>query len=171
MSRQVRLAIAVGGGCVVVAVAAALAVDSRLDRQIVARTGMLVLSLLCALVLAARQRRSTRLIGWTGIALWGLIAPLVLTATASPPEADFAIAVHEDAKAAATRQAQSVITIADVTAAAKARGGAVGTLPTAGNPVEGANTFPLVLRPDPSLGRPRICIAIEHGTEARIRRC
>ena len=57
MSEQVRLAIAVGGGCVVVAVAA-LAVDSRLDRQIVARTGMLVLSLLCALVLAVRQRRS-----------------------------------------------------------------------------------------------------------------
>ena len=110
------------------------------------------------------------MIGWTGIALWGLIAPLVLTASASPPEADRDRGAR-GREGRGDAAGAEVITIADVTAAAKARGGAVGTLPVAGNPVQGADTFPLVLRPDPSHGRPRICIAIEHGTEARIRRC
>jgi hypothetical protein len=171
MSKEVRLAIIVAGACVIVAVVAALLVDGRLDRQPAVRVGMLLLSLLCALVLAYRQRRSTRVIGWTGIALWGVVAPVMLTASSSPPVADFAIAVHEDAKATAARQAQSAITVADVTAAAKARGGAVGTLPADGAPAEGADAFPLVLRLDPDRGRPRMCLAIVHGTEARIRRC
>lgn len=171
MSNQVRLGIAIAAGCVVVSVVSVLVVDPRLDRQLGVRIGMLALALLCAAVLAGRDRRGTRVIGWIGIALWGVVSPVMVTVTSSPPEADFAISVHDEARTAATRHAQSVITVEDVTAAAKARGGAVGTLPAAGAPVEGADRFPLVLRPDPAQARPRICLAIESGTDARIRRC
>ena len=170
MSKHARLGAIAAGACIVVAVVLTLAVDPRLDRQLPVRLAMLVLALLCAGVIAIRNRRSTRLIGITGIAVWGLAAPLTLTATAAPPEAEFALAVHDDVKAAAARKGESVITVADVTAAVTARGGAVGLL-TRGQITGGATEFPLVIRPDKNQPRPRICLSIEHGTDAKIRRC
>jgi hypothetical protein len=170
MSNDVRLGAAAAAGCVLVSIVLVLAVDSRLDRQLPLRIAMLSLALLCAAVISVRRRRSTRVIGATGIAVWGLLAPLTLTTSASPPEADFALAVHDDAKAAATRQASSAISVADVTSAVTARGGGVGRLQE-GRVTDGATAFPLVIRPDKSQARPRICLSIEHGTDARIRRC
>jgi hypothetical protein len=170
MSKDARLGVAAAGACTVVAVVLMLAVDSRLDRQWPVRLAMLVLALLCVAVIAARSRRSTRVIGVTGIAIWGLAAPLTLTTTAASPEAEFAMAVHDDAKAAAVRKAESVISVEDVTAAVTTRGGAVGQL-SQGMITGGATEFPLVIRPDKNQPRPRICLSIEHGIEARIRRC
>src|SRR5262245_59509224 len=128
MSKDARLGAIAAGACIVIAVGLVLAVDSRLDRQWPVRLAMLVLALLCAGVISIRSRRSTRIIGVTGLAVWGLAAPLTLTATAAPPEARFAMAVHDDAKAAAARTGGSVISVADVTAAVTARGGGVGLL-------------------------------------------
>lgn len=170
MSKDARLGAIAAGACIVIAVVLTLAVDPRLDRQLPVRLAMLVLALVCAGVIALRSRRSTRLIGITGIAVWGLAAPFTLTATAAPPEAKFAMAVHDDAKSAAARKGESVISVADVTAAVTARGGAVGLL-SRGQITGGATEFPLVLRPDKNQPRPRICLSIEHGTDAKIRRC
>ena len=173
MTRDARVAAAIGAGCVVVAVVLALVVDGRLDRQWVVRTAMLALTLVCVAVLAIpanRARRSTRLIGISGILVWGIAAPLTLTSSAASPEAKFAMRVHDDAAAAAAARAESVITVADMTAATTARGGAVGRL-VDGKVVDGDRTFPLVLRPTKDEARPRVCLTIEHGTDARIRRC
>ena len=173
MTRDARVAAAIGAGCVVVAVVLALVVDGRLDRQWVVRTAMLALTLVCVAVLAIpanRARRSTRLIGISGILVWGIAAPLTLTSSAVSPEAKFAMRVHDDARAAVVARAESVVTVADVTAATTARGGAVGRL-VDGKVVDGDKVFPLVLRPAKDQGRPRVCLTIEHGTDARIRRC
>jgi hypothetical protein len=172
MSKDARLRAATAGACIVVVVAVVLmlAVDSRLDRQWPVRLAMLVLALLCVAVITARSRRSTRVIGATGIAIWGLAAPLTLTTSAASPEAKFAMAVHDDAKAAAARKAESAISVEEVTAVVTTRGGAVGRL-SQGRITGGATEFPLVIRPDKNQPGPRICLSIEHGTDARIRRC
>lgn len=173
MTRDRRIAALIGAGCVVVAGVLAAVVDSRLDRQWVVRIAMLLLTLLCVGVLAIptnRSRRSTRLIGITGILVWGIAAPLTLTSSAASPEAEFALKVHEDAQAAVTGRAESIITVADVTAATTARGGAVGRLDD-GRIVDGDKSFPLVLRPNKDTARPRVCLTIEHGMDAKIRRC
>jgi hypothetical protein len=170
MSRDARLGAVAAGACIVMAIVLMLAVDSRLDRQWPVRLAMLVLALLCAGVIAYRSRRGTRIIGIAGIAIWGLAAPLTLTTSAAPPEARFALAVHDDAKATAARKAESAISVAEVTAAVTARGGAVGLL-SQGRITGGATEFPLVIRPDENQPRPRICLSIEHGTDAKIRRC
>jgi hypothetical protein len=169
MDKRARLGIALGAACLLAGVVLALLVDSRLDRQLGGRVAMLALALVCAAIVGGRRRRGIRAIGWTGVVLWGGFAPLTLTASVASPEAKFAMAVHDDAKAAATQKAQSAITIDDIKAAAAARGGAVGVRTDTG--VSGADAYPLVLRPDPARNRPRICLTIEHGTEARIRRC
>lgn len=165
-----RVVVVAAVASVVVAVVLALMVDSRLDRQVATRTGMLLLTLLCVGVLAVRRRRSTRIIGVTGLVVWGLLAPTTLTTSAAPPEAKFALKVHDDAKAAMNREARSTITVEDVVAAVNHRGGGVGRLQT-GQITGYADAFPLVIRPDKSQPRPRICLTIEHGTDAKIRRC
>lgn len=159
------------GAAVVVAVVAASAVDSRLDRQWPLRVMMLVLALLCAGVLASGRRRVRRVVGIAGVVLWGVIAPLSTTAWSSPPEIDFARAVVDDATATAERDVRSSVSVDDVRAAVQARGGAVGTLPRNDAAVTGADKFPLVVRPDPSRARPRVCISIENGFDATIRHC
>lgn len=167
------MAAALGAGCVVVAVVLAVVIDARLDRQWVVRAAMLALTLVCVGVLAIpsnRARRSTRMIGITGILVWGIAAPLTLTSSAVSPEAKFAMSVHDDAKAAVAGRAESAITVADVTAATTTRGGAVGRL-VDGKIVDGDKSFPLVLRPEKDSARPRVCLTIEHGTDAKIRRC
>ena len=173
VTRDRRVAAAIGAGCVVVAGVLAVVVDSRLDRQLVVRIAMLLLTLLCVGVLAIpsnRSRRSTRMIGITGILVWGIAAPLTLTSSAVSPEAKFALKVYDDARTAATARAESIITVADVTAATTARGGAVGRL-SEGKVVDGDKSVPLVLRPDKDRARPRVCLTIEHGMDAKIRRC
>lgn len=165
-----RLAIGAAVVSVVVAVVLALMVDPRLDRQVATRTGMLLLTLLCVAVLAIRRRRSTRIIGITGLVIWGLLAPTTLTTSAAPPEAKFAIKVHDDALAAMNREARSTITVEDVVAAVNQRGGGVGKLQN-GKITGNADAFPLAIRPGKNDPRPRICLTIEHGTSAKIRRC
>lgn len=161
------------GTCVVVAVAAGLAVDSRLDRHWPLRGVALVLAVLCAgILIADRGRRLRRAIGFGGLLLWGVVMPVTTTTWSTPPEIDFALAVAADAEAAAARQARSAVTPEDVRAAAEAKGGAVGTKPTERNPqVQGATDFPLVLRSQPDQGRPRACLAFRNGMEAVIRPC
>src|SRR3712207_2773313 len=100
MNKALWLGVAAAVGCLVVSIALAVLVDVRLDRQWPVRIAMQCPSLLCAVVFAIRTRRSTRVIGVAGIVIWGLAAPLSLTTSASPPEADFALAVHDDARAA-----------------------------------------------------------------------
>jgi len=169
VSRNKRLAAALGAGCVVLSVVLALLVDGRLGRQVGVRTAMLALALVCAAILGGRERRTIRIVAWTGVAIWGVFAPLTLTTSAASPEAKFALAVHDDARAAAQRKAQSTITVDDIRTAVTARGGAVGR--ETPNGVAGADAFPLVLRPDPAHQRPRICLTIVNGTDARITRC
>jgi len=169
MTKGSRLAIALAAACVLASVVTALAVDGRLDRQLPVRIAMLALALVCAAIVGGRKRRGIRVIGWVGVVVWGGFAPLTLTTSAASPEAKFAMAVHDDAEAAAARKAQSVITVDDIKAAAAARGGAVGRRTDSGT--AGADAFPLVLRPDPAHNLPRICLTIEHGTDAKIRRC
>lgn len=167
------MAALLGAGCVLVAAVLAFVVDGRLDRQWVIRIAMLLLTLVCVAVLAIpgnRSRRSTRLIGITGILVWGIAAPLTLTSSAVSPEAKFAIKVYDDAEAATAAKAQTGITVADITAATTARGGGVGRL-SEGRIVDGDKAFPLVLRPNKDQARPRVCLTIEHGIDAKIRRC
>jgi hypothetical protein len=166
-------AITAAAVCLVIAVGAAVAVDVRLDRQWGLRGVALLLALFCAGILVAdRGRTLRRAIGFFGVLLWGLVVPLSTTSWSTPPEVDFALAVADDAKAAAIKQARSVVEVEDVRSAALAKGGAVGTLKTERNPqVQGASAFPLILRPQASQGRPRVCLSFVHGLDAKIRSC
>jgi hypothetical protein len=161
------------GVCLVIALVAALAVDSRLDRHWVIRGITLLLAFGCAAVLAVDHgRRGRQIIGVVGLLMFGLVFPVTSTTWATPPEIDFALSVADGAKAAATKAAQSVVTVEDVRAAAEARGGAVGTLKTDRTPeIRGADAFPLIVRPTPTQGRPRACITFTHGFTAKIRPC
>lgn len=166
-------AIAAAAVCLVIAVGASVAVDVRLDRQWGLRGVALVLALLCAGILVGdRGRTARRAIGFFGVLLWGLIVPVSTTTWSTPPEVDFALAVADDAKAAAIKEARSTVEVEDVRAAAQAKGGAVGTLKTERSPqVQGASAFPLILRPQASQGRPRVCLSFVHGLDAKIRSC
>ncbi|MFB6722813.1 hypothetical protein ACFCV3_21730 [Kribbella sp. NPDC056345] len=165
-------AFAAGGFCVVVAVAAALAVDLRLDRHWILRGLTLALALCCAALLAGpQQRRLRRIIAAVGLAMFGVVFPVTTTTWASPPEIDFALQVATDAKVAAEKAASSVVSVDDVKAAAAARGGAVGSPPTDKTPeVRGADAYPLILRADPAKGRPWACLSFV-GLTARVRPC
>jgi hypothetical protein len=167
------LALGAAALCLVIALAAALAVDSRLDRHWVIRGITLVLAFGCAAVLADdRGRRFRRLVGFIGLLMFGLIIPVTSTTWATPPEIDFALAVADDAKAAVTKDSRGTVTVDDVRAATRARGGALGTLKTDRNPeVRGASAFPLILRAKPTQGRPWACLSFPRGLDARIRPC
>lgn len=171
MRRQTLYAVGAGGAAVAIALGAALAVDARLDRQLPLRLGMLVLALICAALLATRARKGRLAIAIAGLVLWAVVAPLYTTAWSTPPEIDFALAVATEAKDEAQRSAQSAVGVDEVTAAVRRRGGAVGTLPQSGATVVGADSFPMVLRPDPERARPRVCLTFEHGLDAKIRAC
>lgn len=170
---NVRWAAATAATCVVVAIAAGLAVDPRLDRHWPLRGVALLLAVLCAgILIADRGRKVRRAIGFGGLLLWGVIMPVTTTTWSTPPEIDFALAVADDAEAAATRNARSIVTPEDVRAAAEAKGGAVGTKPSDRDPqVQGATEFPLVLRPQPDQARPRACLSFKNGMDAEIRPC
>jgi len=159
--------------CVVIALAAALAVDSRLDRHWIVRGLTLFLALCCAALLAAdRSRRFRQVITVIGLLMFGLVFPVTTTTWARPPEINFALAVATDAENATTKQARSSVTVADVKAAAEARGGAVGSLKTERSPqVRGADAFPLIVRAHPTQGRPWACITFDHGLAAKVRPC
>ena len=166
-------AVAAGLVCLVVALAAALAVDSRLDRHWVIRGITLVLALCCAAVLWTDKGRKARpIIAFIGLLMFGVVFPVTSTTWASPPEIDFALAVADDAQDAANKQASSVVSVEDVRAAAEARGGAIGSLKTDKAPeVRGADKFPLIVRPKKDEGRPWACLSFEHGLDAKIRPC
>jgi hypothetical protein len=157
----------------VVAVAAGLAVDSRLDRHSILRALTLVLAVCCAALLATDQtRRLRQIVTGVGLGMFGLIIPVSQTTWSKPPEIDFALQVATDAKNAAQKSAASAVSVEDVRAAAEARGGAVGTLPTEKNPqVRGADTYPLVIRAKRDQGRPWACLSFIHGLDARVRAC
>ncbi|NEA36627.1 hypothetical protein [Streptomyces sp. SID13031] len=159
--------------CVVIALVAALAVDGRLDRHWILRGLTLVLALGCAAVLWNGDGRKARpIIAVVGMAMFGLVFPLSSTSWSQPPEIEFALAVADDAKAAAQKQASSAVTVADVKAAAEARGGAIGSLKTDRSPtVRGADAYPLIVRAKAAQGRPWACLSFEYGLNAKVRSC
>ncbi|GAB2658768.1 hypothetical protein [Kribbella swartbergensis] len=165
-------AVAAAVVCVVIALGAALAVDNRLDRHWILRGVTLFLALCCAaLLLTDQTRRIRQIVTAVGLLMFGLVFPVTQTTWATPPEIDFALAVATDAENSATKQARSVVTVEDVKAAAEARGGAVGSPKTERAPeVRGADTFPVIVRPDPTQGRPWACITFT-GTQAKVRPC
>jgi hypothetical protein len=158
---------------VVIALAAALAVDSRLDRHWIVRGLTVFLALCCAALLSTDQSRRVRqMITAVGLLMFGLVFPVTTTTWAKPPEIDFALAVATDAENAATKQARSVVTVADVKAAVEARGGAVGSLKTERTQqVRGAGAFPLIVRAHRTQGRPRACVSFDHGLDPKVRAC
>lgn len=158
---------------VVIALTAALAVDSRLDRHWILRGLTLFLALCCAALLAAdRRRRLSQIVTTAGLVMFGVVFPATMTTWATPPEIDFALAVATDAENAAMKEVRSVVTVEDVKRAAEARGGAVGSLGTEQNPqVRGADSFPVIVRADPNRGRPWACVSFEHGLDAKVRPC
>ncbi|WP_344838442.1 hypothetical protein [Kribbella ginsengisoli] len=172
VSPNARAAIA-AVACVVIALVAALAVDSRLDRHWIIRGVTLLVALACAAILAADNARKARLIiGLVGLVMFGVVFPATSTTWSQPPEIKFALAVADDAKAAAEKQSASTVTIADVKAAAEARGGAIGTLKTDRSPtVRGADAYPLIIRAKQDQGRPWSCLSFEHGLTAKVRAC
>lgn len=159
--------------CLVIAVAAVLAVDSRLDRHWGLRGITLFLAFCCAGVLwSGKGRKARPIIAFVGLLMFGLVFPVTSTTWSEPPEIKFALAVADDAEAAANRQASSAVTVADVKAAAEARGGAVGSLKTERNPeVRQADAYPLIIRPKKDQGRPWACLSFVHGLDAEIRAC
>ncbi|MFI5708325.1 hypothetical protein [Kribbella sp. NPDC051620] len=159
--------------CLVIALAAAFAVDSRLDRHWILRGITLVVALACAAVLAGENDRKARpIIGLVGVVMFGVVFPVSSTTWSQPPEIKFALAVADDAKAAAEKQAASTVSIADVKAAAEARGGAIGTLKTDRSPtVRGADAYPLIIRAKQDQGRPWSCLTFVHGLDAKVRAC
>ncbi|MEU0096297.1 hypothetical protein [Kribbella sp. NPDC006257] len=158
--------------CLVIALVAAFAVDSRLDRQWVMRGITLLLALGCAAVVAGSAgRRNRQIIGLVGALMFGLVFPVTATTWSKPPEIDFALKVADDAKAAATKAARSTVSVDDVRTAATARGGAVGTPKTDKSPeIRGADAYPLILRAKPAQARPRACLTFT-GLNAKIRPC
>ncbi|MFC9692549.1 hypothetical protein ACFTSF_28630 [Kribbella sp. NPDC056951] len=171
MSSRVQ-ALGVAAFCVLVAVVAAVLVDSRLDRHWILRGLTLGLALCCAaLLLGDQKRRLRRIIVAVGLAMFGVVFPVTTTTWASPPEIDFALQVATDAKVAAEKAASSVVSVDDVKAAAAARGGAVGSPLTDKTPeVRGADAYPLILRADPAQGRPWACLSFV-GLSAKVRPC
>ncbi len=159
--------------CVAIAIGAALAVDSRLDRHWILRGLTLVLALCCAaLLLTDQARRIRQIVTAVGLLMFGFVFPVTQTTWSTPPEIDFALAVATDAEKAAVKNARSVVSVEDVKAAAEARGGAVGSLKTERSPeVRGADAFPVIVRAKPDQGRPRACISFTHGFTAKIRPC
>jgi hypothetical protein len=166
-------AVAAGLACVVIALAAALAVDGRLDRHWVIRGITLLLALACAAVLSTGKDRKARpIIGFVGLLMFGVVFPVTSTTWATPPEIDFALAVADDAKAAAEKKASSTVSVDDVRAAAEARGGAIGSLKTDKSPVvRDADAYPLIVRAKKDQGRPWACLSFEHGLDAKVRAC
>ncbi len=159
--------------CVAIAIGAALAVDSRLDRHWILRGLTLVLALCCAaLLLTDQARRIRQIVTAVGLLMFGFVFPVTQTTWSTPPEIDFALAVATDAEKAAVKNARSVVSVEDVKAAAEARGGAVGSLKTERSPeVRGTDAFPVIVRAKPDQGRPRACITFTHGFTAKIRPC
>jgi hypothetical protein len=172
LSPRVR-ALGAAGLCLVVAVGAGLAVDSRLDRHWVLRGLTVLLAVCCAaLLLTDQTRRLRQIVTGVGLAMFGLIIPVTQTIWSKPPEIDFALQVATDAKQAAQQDARSTVSVADVKAAAEARGGAVGSLPTEKTPrVRGADAYPLIVRAHRDQGRPWACLAFTHGLDAEVRPC
>ncbi|MDX6283361.1 MAG: hypothetical protein QOH03_4432 [Kribbellaceae bacterium] len=172
VSPKVRAGIA-AVACLVIALAAALAVDSRLDRHWILRGITLVVALSCALVLLADSGRKARpIIGLVGLVMFGVIFPVSSTTWSQPPEIKFALSVADDAKATAEKQSASTVTIADVKAAAEARGGAIGTLKTDRSPtIRGADAYPLIIRAKKDQGRPWSCLTFTNTLTAKIRPC
>jgi hypothetical protein len=166
-------AIAAAVLCLVIAVAAVLAVDSRLDRHWGLRGITLFLAFCCAGVLwSGKGRKARPIITFVGLLMFGLVFPVTSTTWSEPPEIKFALAVADDAEAAANREASSAVSVADVKAAAEARGGAVGSLKTDRNPeVRQADAYPLIIRAKKDQGRPWACLSFEHGLNAKIRPC
>ncbi|NIK60501.1 hypothetical protein [Kribbella shirazensis] len=166
-------ALAAAGLCLVIAVAAGLAVDIRLDRHWILRGLTLFLALCCAaLLLTDQTRRLRQIVTVIGLAMFGLVIPVSQTAWSKPPEIDFALQVATDARDAAEKDARSAVSVADVKAAAEARGGAVGSLPTEkAAQVRGADAFPLIVRAKRDQGRPWACLEFVNGLEARVRPC
>jgi len=159
--------------CVVIALAAGLAVDSRLDRHWILRGLTLFLALCCAaLLLTDQSRRIRQIVTAIGLLMFGLVIPVTQTTWATPPEIDFALAVATDAENAATKAARSTVTVADVKTAAEARGGAIGSLKTEKSPeARGADAYPLIVRAKADQGRPWACLSFDHGLDAKVRPC
>ncbi|WP_040455816.1 hypothetical protein [Kribbella catacumbae] len=166
-------AIAAAVICLVIALAAALAVDSWLDRHWLLRGITLFLAFCCAGVLWTGQGRKARpIIAFVGLLMFGLVFPVTSTTWSEPPEIKFALAVADDALAAANRRASSAVTVADVEAAAETRGGAIGSLKTDRTPeVRQADAYPLIIRAKKDQGRPWACLSFVHGLDAEIRPC
>lgn len=166
-------ALGAAGLCLLIAVVAGLAVDSRLDRHWILRGLTVVLAVCCAaLLLTDQTRRLRQIVTGVGLGMFGLIIPVSQTTWSKPPEIEFALQVATDAKDAAQKKAQSAVSVADVQAAAETRGGAVGTFPTEKNPqVRGADAYPLVIRAKRDQGRPWACLSFTHGLDAKIRAC
>jgi hypothetical protein len=166
-------ALGAAGLCVVIAVAAGLAVDSRLDRHWILRSLTALLAVCCAaLLLTDQTRRLRQIVTGVGLGMFGLIIPVSQTTWSKPPEIDFALQVATDAKDAAQKNARSTVSVADVQAAADARGGAVGSLPTEKNPqVRGADAYPLIIRAKRDQGRPWACLSFTQGLTAKVRPC
>jgi hypothetical protein len=166
-------ALGAAGVCVVVAVAAGLAVDGRLDRHWILRGLTLLLALGCAaLLLTDQSRRLRQIVTAIGLVMFGFVIPVSQTAWSEPPEIEFALQVATDAKNAAVKNAASAVSVDDVKAAAGARGGAVGSLPTERNPqIRGADAYPLIVRAKKDQGRPWACLSFDNGLEAKVRAC
>jgi hypothetical protein len=158
--------------CAVIAVVAAVSLDSRLDRHWVVRGVVLVVALCCAALLLTDQSRLLRqIITGIGLLMFGLIIPVTSTVWATPPEIDFALKVATDAKNTATKSSRTTVTIDDVKAAVAARHGAVGSLKTdRTSDIRGADAYPLIIRETPNQGRPRACISFT-GLNAKVRAC
>jgi hypothetical protein len=155
--------------CLVIAVAAGLAVDSRLDRHWWLRGLTLLLALGCAaLLLTESVRRLRQIITLIGLAMFGLIIPVSQTTWSKPPEIEFALQVATDAAAKAN---SNPVTVADVKSAAESRGGAIGSLKTEKTPeIRGAAAYPVIVRAKPDQGRPWACISFT-GRKAEVRPC
>jgi hypothetical protein len=172
LSPRVR-ALGAAGVCLVIAVVAGLAVDSRLDRHWILRGVTLLLAVGCAaLLLTDQARRLRQIVTGVGLAMFGLIIPVTQTIWSKPPEIEFALQVATDARDAAQKDARSTVSVVDVKAAAEARGGAIGSLPTEKSPqVRGAEAYPLIIRAKRDQGRPWACLSFTHGLDAKVRPC
>ncbi|MFI5692837.1 hypothetical protein ACIA58_13415 [Kribbella sp. NPDC051586] len=158
--------------CLVIAVAAGLAVDSRLDRHWILRGLTAFLAVCCAaLLLTDQTRRIRQIVTAIGLAMFGVIIPVTQTTWSKPPEIKFALQVATDAKAAAEKASSSSVTVANVKTAAEARGGAIGSFATEKSPqVHGADAYPVIVRPKHDQGRPWACLSFT-GTTAAVRPC
>ncbi|MFD7156881.1 hypothetical protein ACFV9C_19945 [Kribbella sp. NPDC059898] len=171
LSPRVR-ALGAAGVCLLIAVVAGLAVDGRLDRHWVLRGMTVFLAVCCAaLLLADQTRRLRQIVTAVGLAMFGVVIPVTQTVWSKPPEIAFALQVATDAKAAAGKASSSSVSIADVKAAAEARGGAIGSFPTEKSPqVRGADAYPIIVRAKRDQGRPWACVSFT-GLDAKVRPC